>query len=390
MTDVFQHTLVHPMGSEAPALPFGRKDAKWNPEMVATSRRLIAAYKETMSQDSPLKQITGDDLWSALTRDHFGQMLNFLRTEDADQLSRYLVDFGKEYTWFGGITTGIDGYTHWDRNEQFVAYSYFDKLVCLGEALGVLSVESPEQGIGGKWGKNIQLAPSEIVDAIETQLGIHIVPPEGPVHVAGLDVRGGLLHYRHINALYLATRIREVAAPEDRICEFGGGLGLAAFYLNRMGRKDVTVFDLPIVNILSGYFLIGTLGQEAVSLEGEQPRRDATKLRANWNCADEIDGAFRVAANQDSFPEVNRRIFDEYVRQIKRISSDFFLSINHEGEQPIAGGARHLHVSRLLNADPSFRRIYRSPYWLRRGYVEELYRIENGTSAVAARAGRDG
>jgi hypothetical protein len=384
MNDVFQHTLVHPIGSEARPLPFGKKDAQWNPEMVVTAHRLIAAYKATMLQESRLKQITDEDLWSALMRDNLGQMMSFIHAEDADQLSRYLVDFGKEYTWFGGITTGVDGYTHWDRNEQFVAYSYFDKLLCLGEALGVLSVESPEQGTDGKWGKNILLDPNEIVDAIEAQLGIHIVPPEGPVHVAGLNVRGGLLHYRHINALYLATRIRDIAAPEDRICEFGGGLGLAAFYLNRMGRKDVTIFDLPIVNILSGYFLIGTLGQEAVCLEGEPSRSDTIKLRANWNCSNEADDTFRVTANQDSFPEINRRIFDEYVRQIKRITSGLFLSINHEGEQLIAGGVRLLHVSKLLGADRGFVRTYRSPYWLRRGYVEELYRIEGGTSGGAA------
>lgn len=379
MTDVFQHTLVHPIVSEARYLPFGKKDARWSPEMVATSRRLIAAYKATMLQESTLKQITDDDLWSALMRDNFGQMLSFVDADDAEQLSRYLVDFGKEYTWFGGITTGIDGYTYWDQSESFVAYSYFDKLICLGEALGVLSAESPEQGISGKWGKNILLDPNDVVDAIEARLGIHIVPPEGPVHVAGLSVRGGLLHYRHINALYLATRLRDIAAPEDRICEFGGGLGLAAFYLRRMGRKDITIFDLPIVNILSGHFLIGTLGQEAVCLEGEHPRKDAIKLRANWNCAGETDGTFRVAANQDSFPEINRRIFDEYVRQIKRITSDCLLSINHEGEQFITDSARHLHVSRLLDADRSFHRVYRSPYWLRRGYVEELYRIERDT-----------
>lgn len=384
MNDVFRHTLVHPIGSEARPLPFGKKDAQWNPEMVVTCRRLIAAYKATMLQENRLKQITDDDLWSALMRDNLGQMFSLIRAEDAEQLSRYLVDFGKEYTWFGGITTGIDGYTYWDRDEQFVAYSYFDKLLCLGEALGVLSVESPEQGTDGKWGKNSLQDPDEIVDAIEAQLGIHIIPPEGPVHVAGLKIRDGLLHYRHINALYLATRIRDIAAPEDRICEFGGGLGLAAFYLNRMGRKDVTIFDLPIVNILSGYFLIGTLGQEAVCLEGERPRSGAIKLRANWNCSNEADGTFRVTANQDSFPEINRRIFDEYVQQIKRITSGFFLSINHEGEQLIAGGARLLHVSKLLGADRSFVRTYRNPYWLRRGYVEELYRIESGTSAGTA------
>lgn len=149
MNDVFQQTLVHPIGSEARPLPFGKKDAQWKPEMVVTCRRLIAAYKATMLQESRLKQITDEDLWSALMRDNLGEMMGFVRAEDADQLSRYLVDFGKEYTWFGGITTGVDGYTYWDRDERFVAYSYFDKLLCLGEALGVLSVESPEQGTEG-------------------------------------------------------------------------------------------------------------------------------------------------------------------------------------------------------------------------------------------------
>ncbi|RUX32490.1 hypothetical protein EOA23_09005 [Mesorhizobium sp. M2A.F.Ca.ET.042.01.1.1] len=375
MTDIFQHTLVHPIHGEVPLLPFDKKDAEWDQGKVATARRLIAAYKATMSQESPLRQIMNGDLWSALTRDHFGQLLGILHAEDAEQLSRYLVDFGREYTWFGGITTGVDGYTYWDRDDRFVAYSYFDKLVCLGEALGVLSAESPEQGPLGKWGNNIQSDPEGLVRAIEAQLGIKIVPPQGTVHVAGLSVGSGLLHYRHINAVYLATRIRDFAAPQDRICEFGGGLGLAAYYLNLFGRKNVTIFDLPIVNILSGYFLIGTLGQEAVCLEGEEPRPDTIAIRANWNCEKAADGAFRITANQDSFPEINRRIFDEYVEQIRRTTSGFFLSINHEGEQKIAGGEKHLHVSKLLSTSPDFHRMYRSPYWLRRGYVEELYRI---------------
>jgi hypothetical protein len=307
---------------------------------------------------------------------NFGQVLNLIRNDDAEQLARHLVNFGKEYTWFGGISTGVDGYTYWDRSEHSVAYSYFDKLVCLGESLGVLSVENPEQGKGGNWGNNILTDPSQIVDKIEAQLGIDIVPPEGTVYVAGLRVRGGLLHYRHINALYLAARIRDLTSPQDRICEYGGGLGLAAFYLRRMGHNDFTIFDLPIVNILSGHFLIGTLGEEAVCLEGEHPRADTIKIKANWNCSNESGGAFRVAANQDSFPEISRGIFDEYVAQIKRTTTAYFLSINHESEHPIPGGAKHLHVSRLLTADQRFRRIYRSPYWLRRGYVEELYSIE--------------
>lgn len=376
MIDIFDYAIVHPARGKTPILPFGKMDAEWSAGKVATSRRLIAAYNATVGQQSQLKQITDDDLWSALTRDNFGEMMNFVRSGDAERLSRYLVNFGKDYTWFGGITTGVDGYNHWDPSEEAVAYTYFDKLVCLGEGLGVLSVENPEQGTGGNWGKNIQLSPSEIVDTIEAHLGINILPPEGVIPVAGLRVRKGLLHYRHINALYLAVRIRDLTSPTDRICEFGGGLGLAALYLSRLGRPDVTLFDIPIVNILSGHFLIGALGEDAVCLEGETPKSDAIKVRANWNCAEEPGASFRLAANQDSFPEINRRIFDEYVREIRRITVDYFLSINHEDEHPITGGAQHLHVSRLLGSEPGFTRRYRAPYWLRRGYVEELYGLE--------------
>ena len=125
------------------------------------------------------------------------------------------------------------------------------------------------------------------------------------------------------------------------------------------------------------YLLATTLGADAVCLEGEEARRDAVKLRAHWTCSDEETASFRVAANQDSFPEISRRTIEEYAREIARITSGYFLSINHESEHPISsGGARHLVVPRLLERAPGFRRLSRAPYWLRRGYVEELYRVQ--------------
>ena len=176
----------------------------------------------------------------------------------------------------------------------------------------------------------------------------------GVIPVAGLALRNGLLHYRHINALFLAARIKDLTEPTDRVCEFGAGLGLAAFYLNRMGRTDTTFFDIPLTNVLSGYFLIGVLGPDAVSLEGEHPRAGTVKISANWNCVDVPDGHFRLVANQDSFPEINPRALDEYVSQIARCTTDSFLSINHEVEHQIGQTARHRNVSKLLHDDQRF------------------------------------
>jgi hypothetical protein len=98
-----------------------------------------------------------------------------------------------------------------------------------------------------------------------------------------------------------------------------------------------------------------------------------TKIRANWNCTEVPDRHFKLIANQDSFPEINRRIFDAYVQQIKRTCSGYFLSINHEVGDPI----EQLNVSKLLGAESGLARIAQSPYWIRKGYVEELYRVTN-------------
>ncbi|WP_104827075.1 hypothetical protein [Rhizobium sp. NXC24] len=368
MEDAFYQTIVHPISKDLPELSFRKVDASWSSERVATARRLIAAYKAAMNQESSIKTITDEDLWSVLIRENLGDLLDLIQRDDAEQLSHYLANFGREYTWFGGITTGVDGYTHWDRDDDTVAYGYYDKLICLAEALAVLPIENPEAGAQGNWGKNALLGPFEITRKIEEKLGIVIVPPTGCTFVAGLDVGSGPLHYRHINSLYLANRIRELSLPGDRICEFGGGLGIGAYYLNRMGWKSVTIFDLPIVNLLAGHFLINALGDEAVCLEGENERNDAIRLRANWNCVGEEDGAFSLTANQDSFPEINRRMLDIYVKEIGRTTQGYFLSINHET-------FAHAKVSTILSDNPGFQSVYRSPYWLRRGYVEELFRI---------------
>ena len=147
-----------------------------------------------------------------------------------------------------------------------------------------------------------------------------------------------------------------------------------------MGRRDITLFDIPTTNVLSGFFLIGALGDDAVCLEGEDLRPDTIKIRANWNCTAAADDGFHITANQDSFPEINDKIFREYVRQIERSTSQYFLSINHEVEHAITEGVRHLNVSSMLRTESGMRRLYRAPYWLRRGYVEELYVILPKTS----------
>jgi hypothetical protein len=386
MHPIHDNTYAHPLPEKADHIKFAEAPAQWDDSKISTAKRLIQAFKATEALPQiELKEITDNDLWTGITRDNFGAMLAHIANDDAEKLALFLNEFGRNYVWFGGITTGVDGYNHWNRDQNAIALSYYDRLICLAEGLGVMPAENPEQGATGNWGKNMMTEPDVVAAAIEERLGIRICPPLGIIPVAGIQLRDRILHYRHINSLYTASRIASLVSKDARICEFGGGLGLIAYYLRELGYNDYTLYDIPITNVLSGWFLIGALGPEAVSLEGEFMRAGTVKVRANWMCSEAPAKHFALAVNQDSFPEINRRIFDAYLVEILRTTKRYFLSINHEVEHAIDGASHHLNVSKLLDADTNFVRIYRAPYWVRRGYVEELYQLKQTTSSWLAR-----
>lgn len=68
---------------------------------------------------------------------------------------------------------------------------------------------------------------------------------------------------------------------------------------------------------------------------------------------------YDLIINVDSLTEIGREPAEEYWRQIKKYG-DKFLSVNHE--------ANDFTVAQLIAEHKSSR----SPYWMRRGYVEEL------------------
>jgi hypothetical protein len=363
----YQHPVV-----ELPPLALEHHPGIVTKHSEAVCGRIVSAYRaSTATRD----RATGPDLWTGIVDSHLASLIAALAAGDTTTLATILSSFGASYTWFGGITTGVDGFNHRDRDERMIAYSYFDQLVSLGEALSVLPAENPEQGEGGNWGRNIQRRPAEVAMRIERKLGISIRPPVGIMPVSGIAFDGGPLHYRHINAIYTAVRARDLTEAGDAISEYGGGLGLVPVYLRRLGRKDYTLFDLPVVNAVSAYFLIGALGDDAVCLEGEPAKRDAVKIKAGESCHGELDKTFTLTLNQDSFPEIDETLVRDYLSQIRRTTSGCFLSINHEVEHAMSSAAKHLNMSTLLGDEAGFRRLYRMPYWLRRGYVEELYAV---------------
>lgn len=357
--------LAHQAPSPLPHVKLRSSVADNNPHRIAICKRLLSAYHKSIMDESksPMKRV-GEDLWSSLLRTELPTLMAAIDNNNAEALSDFLLNFGNSYVWFGGITTCIDGYNK-NLKPDHIALTYHDKLICIAEYLGVIQHENPECG---PWGENIHIKPDVIVAEIEKYLGISIAPPLGIVHTDGLDSAAGLFHYRHVNSLYSAIRLKELCGPGARCLEIGGGLGITAMYASRLGITNYTMLDLPITCLLAGNYLLNSLGLDAVSLYGEDQKGANIKLMPYWECLNLQSEHFDITLNQDSFPEIADNLLQEYLSQIKRVTTNYFLSINHEYFFPRT--ANH-----FVDRWTKFRKIYRSKYWIREGYVEELWKI---------------
>lgn len=355
-----------------PPVELTRVPAVDRPERQGQARRLLDAYKLASSKEpKALLAREKEDLWTNLVRRELGELLDILAADDASRLASYLLRFGEQYTWFGGLTFALDGYIG-SASESRSALIYLEKLVCLAEAVGALPIEHPEHG---RWGENIYMDVDKVISGIEQELGVSISPPEGAVFVVGIRTDHGVFHYRHLNAIYTAHILSTLVPRTAAVAEYGGGLGAVAFYARRMGINDYTLFDLPITNIFAGHFLINALGSNAVTLFGETPRNDTVKVMPFWTCRDVAADAFDLSLNQDSFPEIDAGLVGLFLKEIRRTTSALFLSINHEAQSDMTETEKQLNLSAMLKGDVGYRRLSRKKYWLREGYAEELYRV---------------
>lgn len=340
---------------------------------LVVAQRLINAYHLSLeSVQSANYTRVENDLWSDILEKEFAELILILNQKDAHGLVEYLMHFGESYMWFGGLCFSLDGYNHRNKTEQHIAASYFDKLICLAEAVGARPHENPEQG---PWGENVKLGVDVLTALIEQVTGTSLKVPQGIVPITGIESQIGPIHYRHVNAFYAAWRAKTLLGAHGKaVCEFGAGNGIAAFYAHQMGVASYTTLDLPLTNVFSGWFLINALGADMVHLQGEVASQAGVTLLPSWRCADIESNAFDLVLNQDSFPEIDKTLLQRYFEIIQKTSSKYFLSINHETETPMAS-VKHSSVPKLLKYNPHFVLLSRSKYWVREGYVEELYQV---------------
>lgn len=251
-----------------------------------------------------------------------------------------------------------------------------DGLASLAEVLGVVAVENPEQG---RAGLAFDGGAGDLIRATEDQLGFRIDFPNVGA-AGGLLVQDRLITPDTPDQIYAALRLQQAIDlhlgdernPDgDRVVEIGGGYGSMCFWFSQLHERlgSYTIVDLPIVNVLQGYFLGKALGPDRISLYGEE----LSQVRIAPDFAlDRIESPCDAYVNKDSLPEMPHDTMVDYLKWGADNCGGIFYSYNQEAAMEFLGEAQGV-VHKAASSLGGFERLRRDRAWVRDGYVEEIY-----------------
>jgi len=249
---------------------------------------------------------------------------------------------------------------------KFESAWIYDNLLMLLEALGEVRHLHPESYTDNS---PTNISPvDELLEQLDKSLGAYIPFPNPYPGEIGLKSSRGVISYRSIQAIYQAWRIKMLLAnsPTKKVIEIGGGLGRTAFYSSILGVNDYSIVDIPMTSAAQAYFLGRTLGENKISLYKESGQTHQIKIlppECFFESSDEVD----LIVNIDSFPEIEEEVVKKYLNWSMR-RAHLLLSINHETLSSFTVRGFALQAGAISKL--------RYPYWLRRGYVEELYQLK--------------
>jgi hypothetical protein len=370
--------LLHHYVEEAPAsATIYTKESEEGPADLSIAVRLLNVFRLMVEHETliPPEKRPNAGIWEMVKHEFHGDFYKTLASNDAKALAHYLRNslrgggaygFGPGPEVFRAMREEGDGR---DANVLMI----IDRLASLAVAIGVLPHENPEQG---HYGTNLRISVTDLTKLIQAGLGTEIFRP--PIMgIFGINVGPDqVIDVRVPDDVYAAFRLSSISHDHRlrSVCEIGAGFGGVAFQFWRMAQRPFggyTIIDLPLINILQGFFLMKIFGGDAVKMFGEDvPDRDFNIL-PYWEFANRTR-KFDIVFNRDSLPEMPEEVALEYLAEISERKC-VFLSINQESEGPAPMGQKQLIVHRLMKQFAGMRSGGRHPHWIRKGYVEEIF-----------------
>lgn len=323
-----------------------------------TIARIKAMYRYVMPSFSGSGT---SDLWNMIS--HKQANIHEALMADDDSLAELLDNPGSTYLYYGIDNIYPESMAGSRDSAEALEKKIAALLVVLADAIGATRYWNPAGGalFKNREPKQVQTI-DEILSAIEKVVGtrLHFASPfPGEI---GLLTSRGRITFRAVQALYQAYRIKTVAMKDHvRGMEIGGGSGRTAYFSSMLGMKDYTLVDLPMTLVAQAAFLSATLGPDAVWMAGEPESNQKGCIRlVPPSFVSKTSEKFDVVLNADSFTEMDQEHAQNYIDFASK-NAAALVSINHE--------ANKFTVAQI---SPKLACI-RSPYWLRPGYVEEVY-----------------
>lgn len=359
--------FVHDFGAYVPV-----SECEWCVSTRPYDDSLVRRIAEAFTHSSSRASEATEDMWTINVESH-QQFIYFLKTfqyREADALLRNVFSTPLSHGFQQGEIVARALLTS-TQSRDHVLTNYVDKLLALASFLRVIPIQNPEQG---DFSSHLRRNPDSLMDEIEEKIGIAIRAPAFQGGLWGLKTRRGLFSDRDFLALFIALRIRDlVAGTTARICEIGAGAGYVAYYCRLLGYNDFTIIDLPTVGAVQAYFLARNLGPDKVFLAGEAASENGVKILSPDDFHRDST-RWDIVVNVDSLPEMASAVMEKYLKRIAT-ASRLFLSINQEAHNQRTGaqGDFQERVGDVIDKLDLFSRAYRAPFWMRRGYAEELY-----------------
>jgi hypothetical protein len=359
--------------------------------LSATDKKLLIADLLT-SFDEAQKLDKENSSYSALWRWNVERtardFIDALVRKDAQKVLSFLEGMLSQPALWG---IGYGDFGIW-QGDRFASFLIFHQLVGLAESLALVRTECPEQG---EIGYAFDVGVESLVEKIEQTVGVRMDFPR-VASSYGIMINGRMLDMQTPSHLYSAYRLRKnlekyVSRENYSVLEIGAGFGGSAYwFLQQLPRSKYCILDLALTNVYQGWFLSNTLGRDNVLLFSDALKGAPIGSRQVSIMPTRSEGylgetRFDAIFNQDSFPEMTEQAIDDYLRLAHQRLDGILYSFNHESFSLVKGHPLPWVPDRVQKVG-GFKRLSRELSWVRRGYVEEVYRLTAPSGAGVIRA----
>jgi hypothetical protein len=353
-----------------------------NEQSREATERVVAAFRRA-AEVTPTSAPSMWDMIGAQQRDFVGAL-----AEGKVDLARWALArmFHTRLVWgLGQVDPGHPSILlHPDSEPNHLQLKLTDTLVSLAEAFGAVRLTCPEQDPAGRL-KPLDVDLDVLLERLEAASGLDVSFPKVGAPYGGW-VGGQLVTIDSLTHSYSVHRFRQFGAKtEAQVAEIGGGYGCLAALMHRAGFRHFTVYDLPWVNALQGYFLIMALPPGSVRLFGEPEEMGTLQVLPHGELDRVADRSVDYVVNTDSLPEMGEATARGYVATIHRILRGSFYSVNQEVCGEVPGIGPQNCVAEMVAQHGGFHVAARHRYWMRPGYVEEVF-VPNAAAVLAAAA----